>query len=305
MRKILIIGGSGLTGSVLIKMALGNWDVFATYLSNPLAIKNCHFSALDIRERANVIDLIKKVSPDVVVHTVGIASVDFCETHPDEARLIHVEGTRNIVDGCKETRSKLIYLSTDYVFDGEGGPYGEDDEPGPLSVYAETKLQAERIVQNANIPYGIVRPAVIYGWHPRSRFLNWVLGKLARKEEVPAFIDQYSCPTLVYNLAEAILKLADSDHVGIYHTVGSDCVNRFEFAKKTAEVFGFDVDLVKPVKSGSVRQVARRPRKLFLVNSKVQKDLKVKFLGIEQGLIETKRHASFEYPDLLKKLERG
>ncbi len=300
--KILIVGGSGLTGSVLAEMAVKYFDVYATYLSNPLTIKNCKFFSLDITKSEDVLQLIKKISPDVVVHTVGIPGVDFCETHPDETWRIHVEGTRNIAEGCRNIGSKLIYMSTDYVFDGEKGGYSEDDEPRPISVYARTKLEAERIVQSFGIPYAIVRPAVIYGWHPKSRFLNWILGKLVKNEKVPAFADQYSCPTLVYNLAEAILKLAETENIGIYHTVGSSCVNRFEFARKTAEIFGFDESLIEPVSSESVKQAAKRPKMLCLDNSKVQKDLRVKFLGIEDGLVETKGRASFEYTDLLKKL---
>jgi len=302
MDKILIVGGSGLTGSVLAKLAASDWHVCATYLSNPVKIEACSFLPLDIGIKSDVITLIRKVSPDVVVHTVGVASVDFCETHPDEARRIHVEGTRNIAQGCREADSKLIYMSTDYVFDGETGRYTEDDTPNPISVYAETKLEAEKVVMNAGVPYGIVRPAVIYGWHPKSRFLNWILGKLVEKKSVPAFIDQYSCPSLVYNICGAILELAESDRVGIYHTVGSDCVNRFEFAKKVAEIFGYDGGLIEPVKSESVKQVAKRPKRLCLDNSKVQRDLKVRFLGIEDGLAETKNHASFEYTDLLERL---
>lgn len=292
MEKIIIIGGSGLTGSTLANMATEYFDVYATYLSNPASVPNCEFFQLNIVNSKDVLLLIKRLTPDVVVHTVGIASVDYCETNPKEAWRIHVEGTKNVVDACEKVGSKIIFMSTDYVFDGERGYYTEDDEPSPISVYAETKLEAEKVIQRARINYAIVRPSVIYGWHPRARFLNWVLQKLTKKETVPAFVDQYSCPTLVYNIAEALLALAKSEKTGIYHTVGSSCVNRFEFAKKIALTFGFDENLIEPIHSDEIKQVARRPKKLCLDNTKAQKELKVKFLGTNDGLIETKRRAS-------------
>jgi len=305
MKKILILGGSGLTGSILVAMAVKDFNVCATYLSNPISVSGCEFVQLDITSRENVFSLMGRLAPDVVVHTVGIASVDFCETNPKEAWRIHVEATKNIADACKRVGSKLIFMSTDFVFDGEKDRYAEEDKPNPISVYAETKLEAEKVIQSADIDYAIVRPAVIYGWHPKSRFLNWVLQKLVKKEKVSVFIDQYSCPTLVYNLAEAILALAKTDKTGIYHTVGGSCVNRYEFAKKAASIFGLDDRLVEPTRSCAVKQAAKRPKKLCLDKSKAERELKVKFLGMEEGLAETKRRSSIKsIDDLITYLAR-
>ena len=149
----------------------------------------------------------KNLKPQFVVHTIAHPSVDFCENNREISNKLHVETTRNIVDVCAEQNSKLIYLSTDAVFDGKQScKYQETDEPNPVNYYGKTKLMAEHLVSNS--PKNVVlRTAVIYGWHKRSRFTNWIIESLREKKSVDPFIDQYNTPTLVDDLASAIIKI--------------------------------------------------------------------------------------------------
>jgi len=294
--KLLVIGGSGLLGYKLAEKASKKHEIFLTYNYRPVQVKGCTSLKLNKCDRGAVFNLIEKVKPDVVIDTAALHNVDYCETHPEEAWKVNVEGTRNVAEACKKIGARIIFISTDYVFDGTKGHYTEEDEPNPLSYYAKTKLEAEKIIQSLGISYIIARPSVIYGWNPNEvlglksssgksiNFVVWALQKLEKGEEIKAVTDQYNCPTLADNLAEALLTMAFSEKRGIYHTAGKDCVNRYQFTLKIAEVFNLDKSLVKPVTSEIFKQIAKRPKKCCLDVSKAERDFKVKFLTVEEGL---------------------
>ena len=294
--KVLVIGGSGLLGYKLVEKASEKYDTFLTYNFRPVQIEGCTALKLDKCDREAVFELLEKIKPDVVIDTAALHNVDYCETHPKEAWKVNVEGTRNVAEACKKIGARIIFISTDYVFDGTKGRYTEEDEPNPLSYYAKTKLEAEKIIQSLGISYIIARPSVIYGWNPNEvlglksssgksiNFVVWALQKLEKGEEIKAVTDQYNCPTLADNLAEALLIMASSEKQGIYHTAGKDCVNRYQFTLKIAEVFNLDKSLVKPVTSEIFKQIAKRPKKCCLDVSKAERDFKVKFLTVEEGL---------------------
>jgi len=294
--KLLVIGGSGLLGYKVAKMAFNEHETFLTYNYRSIQVEGCTALKLDKCDRKAVFELLEKIKPDVVIDTAALHNVDYCETHPEEAWKVNVEGTRNVAEACKKIDAKIIFISTDYVFDGTKGYYTEEDTPNPLSYYAKTKLEAEKIIQSLDVNYIIARPSVIYGWNPNEvsglksssgksvNFVVWALQKLEKGEEIKAVTDQYSSPTLADNLAEALLVMACSEKQGIYHTAGKDCVNRYEFTLKIAEVFGLDKSLIKPVTSEIFKQIAKRPKKCCLDVSKAEKDFGIRFLTVEEGL---------------------
>ena len=294
--KLLVIGGSGLLGYKVAKMASNEHETFLTYNYRSIQVEGCTALKLDKCDRKAVFELLEKIKPDVVIDTAALHNVDYCETHPEEAWKVNVEGTRNVAEACKKVGAKIIFISTDYVFDGTKGYYTEEDTPNPLSYYAKTKLEAEKTIQSLDVNYIIARPSVIYGWNPNEvsglksssgksvNFVVWALQKLEKGEEIKAVTDQYSSPTLADNLAEALLVMASSEKQGIYHTAGKDCVNRYEFTLKIAEVFGLDKSLIKPVTSEIFKQVAKRPKKCCLDVSKAEKDFGIRFLTVEEGL---------------------
>jgi len=298
--KLLVVGGSGLLGFKIAELAVREFETFATYNFRPTKLQGCSFLKLDKTDRKNTLTLMNKLKPDFVIDTAALHNVDYCETHRDEAWKVNVEGTENMVKACREVGAKMIFASTDYVFDGKKGFYTEDDAPNPLHYYAKTKLEGERVVKEAGIDYAIARPSVIYGWNPSElaglqsssgksvNFVVWTINKLKKKEEINIVTDQYSCPTLADNLAEVLLVLSKSAKQGIYHTAGKTCISRFDFAKKIAEAFELDADLIKPVTSDFFEQVAERPKRCCLDVSKAERELGVRFLTVEEGLMKMK-----------------
>jgi dTDP-4-dehydrorhamnose reductase len=294
--KLLVIGASGLLGFKVASLAVDRYETYATYNFRPIKLEGCTSFKLDKRNRDETMELAKRVKPNIIVDTAALHNVDYCESHPDESWKINVEGTRNVVDACKVVGAKMIFLSTDYVFDGTKGLYREEDPPNPLSVYAKNKLEAEKLIEKSGVSYGIGRPSVIYGWNALEasglqsssgksmNFVIWAVNKLEKGEPINAVTDQYSSPTLADNLAEALLALSKRGKQGLYHTAGKSCVNRYELSKKIAEVFGFDLNLIKPVTSDAFKQAAVRPKKCCLNVTKAEKDLAVKLLTIEEGL---------------------
>ena len=207
-QKILVIGGASLVGSTFIDYAPNDAEIAAT-LHNSSENKSHNTSEkIDlIKDRNKISEYINKIRPEVVIHTVAFSSVDFCETNNELANLLHVEITKDITQACKKTNSKLVYFSTDAVFDGKKNQkYSESEIPNPLSYYGQTKLNAEEIILNENDRNVVLRTTVIYGQHKRSRFTNWVVENLKNNVPVTAFTDQYNTPTLVDDLSKAIKK---------------------------------------------------------------------------------------------------
>jgi len=285
MKTLLIFGGSGLVGSTLIQKLSGNYNVVATHRNNAVLSTNTKNVKLDLLDtNINVNPLLEKELPDIVVNTIAFSNVDYCETNKKDADYLHVTRTEEIAKACDNIGAKLIYISTDWVFDDSKKIFSENDIPNPMNYYGITRLRAEKSVLNQNQRNVVIRPAVIYGWHKNAKFLNFVLENLKSKKEVFAFTDQYSTPTLVYDLVDSIRKIIELDAEGIFHTVGSSCVNRFEFAKKIAQKFDYDENLIKPVITDEKPQVAKRPKISCLDNSKARKELGVEFSTIDKGI---------------------
>jgi dTDP-4-dehydrorhamnose reductase len=304
--KVLVVGGSGLTGFKLASLAKDEFEVYATYNARTVELEDCTFVQLDKRDRAATFGLMKKLEPEVVVDTAALHNVNYCETHPDAAWRVNVMGTGHVAEACAAVGARLIFVSTDYVFDGKNGFYTEEDAPNPLNVYAETKLEGERVVAKRCGDYAVARTSVIYGWNPSElaglksssgksvNFVIWALRKLRNGEAISIVIDQFSSPTLADSLAEALLALCESEKQGIFHTAGKSCLNRFDFTKKIATVFGLDASLIKPVTSDLFRQVAERPMKSCLDVTKAERELGIAFLTAEDGLKRMQRQSNVE-----------
>jgi len=283
MSRILVIGAGGLLGSTL--MSLGKDEMFGTYNTRP--IEGSNLFQLDATKRQNAFKLVEKIKPDLVIDTHSITNVDYCETHPEEAWSVNVEGTKNIAEACKTFGAKMIFISTDYVFDGKKTTgYTEKDKPKPLNYYAKTKLIGEKILEALDVDYIIARTAVLYGHGGIGKisFPLWVVDKLKKKETINVVIDQYNNPTYVKNLAETLLLLYKKDARGLFHITGPECISRYDFAKLTAKTFGLDESLIKQTRTPEINQVARRPEKLNMSNEKLRRVSKANLVGINEGL---------------------
>ena len=197
-----------------------------------------------------------------------------------------MEGTRNIALACSNVGAKLIYISTDCVFDGEKGNYNEQDKPNPIDYYGFTKLEGENQVVQHCKNYAILRTSVLYGWNPwKQNFATWIVSQLRQNEEISAVEGHYNTPTLADNLAEMALEALQRGLKELYHASGSERMSRYEFAKQIAESFQLDSSLIKPVKmSQLVAWIARRPRDSSLSTDKIRKQLGTRPLNITEGL---------------------
>lgn len=281
----MIIGGSGLVGSTLTKYAQKDFEIHQTKNTHDIE-NNLPTSKIDLLTQPDkILDLINEFKPNAIVHTAAFPSVDFCQTNPKMADLLHVEITKKITESCLKNNSKLIYISTDAVFDGKlDRKYREDDKPNPLSHYGKTKLQAEEIILGASKDNVILRTTVIYGNHERSRFTNWVIELLKDGNVVEAFTDQNNTPTLVDDIVISILKIIDMKVSGLFHAVGKTCISRYEFAKLLAKKYSLNEKLIKPVTSHEKKQEAPRPVNGCLDNTKLENVIEFKFHSINDGI---------------------
>jgi len=286
MTKLLVIGGSGLVGSTILRYSPDSWDITATYNLHPQNMIHANFIKIDLLDDANpILDLIEKIQPDFVVHAVAYPSVDFCEEEHLLADKLHVEKTQKITDVCKNLDSKLLFLSTDAVFEGElNKKYTEIDSTNPVNYYGLTKLRAEKIILNSSKNNVVLRTAVVYGYHEKSRFTNWILDSLRQNKSVDPFIDQYNTPTLVNDLVKSIFLIFEKNISGLFHATGPSCTNRFEFAIELAEKFNYDKSLIKPVTSKEKKQDAPRPISTCLNSKKLEQAINFQFKNIENGI---------------------
>lgn len=284
--KFLVLGGSGLVGSSIINYAKNDFDIIFSYNENKKNILNTQSFQINLIKNINEIEtIIKNYDPRVVLHTIAHPSVDLCEMDHNIADKLHVDATRVIANTCASMGSKLIFLSTDAVFEGQSNKmYCEDDIPNPINYYGKTKLLAEKIVLNASSTNTVLRTSVIYGWHKKSRFTNWILDYLKNNKRVDSFSDQFNTPTLVDDLVKAILKIIDNNISGLYHATGKTCLSRYQFATLLAKQFSYDSSLIHPVTKFEKKQNAPRPTSTCLDSTKLEKILDFSFSDIYSGI---------------------
>jgi dTDP-4-dehydrorhamnose reductase len=289
--RLLITGASGLYGSKLAQIATTrSYEVYSGYNHDQPAYGTA--IQFDISHKNRVAKVFKKVDPDVVVHAAALTDVDNCERNKDLALKINVEGTRNIVEAVRATGIFLIYISTDYVFNGKTGMYKESDAPDPINYYGFTKLEAEKIVENVADEYCVARTSVVYGSTPAAGKVNfalWLLNELKRNKKTRIVTDQWNSPTLNTNLAEMTLETIERKLTGIFHLSGATRISRYDFAHQIAETFHLDSSLLCAATSAEFSWTAKRPKDSSLDTTKAQRTLKQHPLQIKQALDRMKQ----------------
>lgn len=291
MRRIFITGASGLLGSKLMAIGRDEYEILGQFNQNEFSLKGCETVQLDLNDRETLFHIVEQFEPDFVVHAAAVRDMDFCETNQAEATKANVDATQNMYDICKEIGAKLLYVSTDVVFDGTKTDYKETDDPNPLSHYARTKLEGEKVVLQD--PENIVaRMSVLFGWNVSDRRLNfvtWLLNNLKLGEEVELYTDQYRNGTFMDDAARVFLAMYMRGLSGIYHVAGKNCLNRYEIGEVVCEIFGYDTELLKPITSGSAGWVATRPANCCMDVSKTEDALEMNLLTFREGILEMKR----------------
>ena len=292
--KLLVTGASGLLGTRICQLSVGQHnEVYSAYCQH-LPQSGTPIK-LDITDGTALKQLFDKTKPDVIVHSAALTDVDKCEKEKDLAWKINVDSTSNIAQLCHKHNCFLVYVSTDYVFNGEKGNYKETERTAPINHYGLTKLKGEAEIQKSRAEYCIARTSVIYGSIPAAgkvNFVLWLIEKLRKKEEAKTVIDQWNSPTLNTNLAEMILEIVQRRITGTVHLAGATRLSRYELAQNIAETFNLDENLLRPTSSGRMPWIAKRPRDTSLNVEKAKQTLKNKPLQISEALSRLKMEIS-------------
>jgi dTDP-4-dehydrorhamnose reductase len=295
MKRILICGSNGLLGQRLALMLSSqtDYEVLNTSFERSFVFDDrlFDFTQLDITKKSDVKSLISSFHPTAILNAAAASNVDWCEEHREDAWKVNVVGVENLVEAARKVGARLVHISTDYVFDGNHGPYSENDKPNPISYYGKSKLASENAVRIGGIPFTILRTMVLYGTGigVKDSFPAWVVRNLKAGIHIPIVDDQIGNPTHVTDLAFAAVKAFELGHDGIYHVCGRDRLSRYDFALRIAEVFGLDPGLIRRIKTSDLSQSAPRPLLSGLVTLKAETELGITPMDITQGLTTLKR----------------
>lgn len=291
--RILITGGTGLLGKALIEGFPNSCEISATYVGDYIVedTNQVKYLKLDIRDKERHEKLFVDFRPEVIIHTASIGSPDYAEKNKKLTWEINVDGVKNILSLCEQHHSSFIYISSNGIYDGNRAPYKEEDNAIPINYYGETKQQGEEITNKAKVPSAIVRPILMYGWNhtfERSNIITMAIAKLAKNEQVYVYDDVYSNPLYAPHCAEAIWQIIKEDKYDIFNIAGRERVSIFGLVKNAAEVFGFDTNLIRPVKQGYFNELVPRPKDTSYLTEKMEKVLKMTPLTLREGLEKMK-----------------
>lgn len=286
MRSVLITGASGFVGENLAHRFRKDCRICLAYGKNrPQAAAEDVFS-VDLAIPGDFAKSLGNLQVDAVIHTAAMVSPDACEKDPSMARAVNVEGTKEVARWAEARGARMVYFSTDLVFDGKRGGYKEEDAPGPLNVYGRTKLEAEGEVARICTRGVIVRLALSYGPTLGARG-DWTLAMrrdLKEGRTLRLFTDQFRSPAYVGDTAEAVFLLARDGANGIYHLGGGERISRYGFGRTFCRVFGLAEERFVPVRMEEVRMAAPRAADCSLDAGKLTRETGLVLCGVEQGL---------------------
>lgn len=285
----LITGITGLLGTALVEENSYKKNIKGIYIGNYKMPDDefINYTICDTTDMDKLLKLFHNEKIECIIHTAGIANTDICEREPERCYTSNFIATKNIMELAYRKKAKLIFISTNAVFDGENAPYGEEDEPNPINCYGKTKLKCELLIRKNLKNHLIIRPILLYGLNnpnERKSFFVWALEKLRNKEKINIVNDIYENPLLSNQCADIIWKLINKDATGIYHIAGRDVLSRYEAIDTMAKVFSLDSTLINPVSSDFFSDIALRPKDTSYRTTKIESDLGIKPLGLEEGL---------------------
>ena len=251
--RVALIGADGMLGHAIQK-------VFSD-----VEVVGFTIDVLDITKLDDTVRKIKDVRPDFLIHTAAVTNVDLCEAEPEKAYLVNGLGARNVAMACEEARCPVLYISTDYVFDGtKGAPYNEWDGPNPVSVYGLSKLMGERFVSSLTNRFYIVRTSWLYG-PDGNNFVDTITRLLSEKESLKIVDDQHGSPTYTVDLAKKLRQLLGRGY-GTYHITNTGSCTWYDFAVAIAAKKGINKPIF-PITSAEFNRPAKRPAYSVLANT--------------------------------------
>jgi dTDP-4-dehydrorhamnose reductase len=286
VQKILITGVSGFLGLSLVNSyneTANENEVIITGLYNsyqklPKKYLGMDSYKVDITDTAELNKICQKVKPDIIIHCAALRDLEFCDENPELADQVNYKATEELVRSCTDLGSRLVFISTDMVFDGSEPRFAETSARKPVNKYGETKMSAEDSVMNymEDGAWLIIRTSRLFGHHPLSRrtdFVGSVIEQLKRRQGLKLPIDEYRNNSHVTWCAQVIIELLEKNATGIYHVCGDECINKFDFGQMIAESFELPMDLIIPMKMEDYNSEVIRPKKVILDNSKLLSEL--------------------------------
>ena len=281
--KFLVTGSAGLVGQQVVKYLSKSNQVFSCY--NESKPEYGDSVKMDLKNYEMVSSVLTEIKPDVVIHLGAMTGVDICEKEKTSASEINTKATEIIAKECSKLNSFLVYVSTDYVFDGKFGMYKEDDVANPLGFYGKSKLEGEKAVQNFSTNWCIARTSTPFGLHPTKKsFPMWVIENLQKQKQIDVLIDQFTSPTYIPNLSRMLIEISERHITGIIHAAGASKISRYQMASMVSDKLNLDSTLLKQISINKMKWVAQRPKDSSLDVSRASSILNEKPQKIDQSL---------------------
>ncbi|MCY4224840.1 MAG: dTDP-4-dehydrorhamnose reductase [Bacteroidetes bacterium] len=292
-KRVLITGANGLLGQELVRQMSheNRFHVLATGCDPSSRLTNLEgfsYTPLDVCSKPQVQSVLKEFCPHYVINCAAFTGVDDSETQRDQCWRVNADAVRHLATSCRHHRSHLVQISTDFVFDGQCGPYREHDRPNPINYYGKSKLAGENEARAAGgEKLTIVRTNIVFGVAQqldRLDFVGWVLNNLHDQKKIHVFSDQWRTPTYTYDLAIGILRLVHFQKNGVYNLSGREFMSMYEFSVLIAEVFDLDPTFIQSAVQHTKPQAARRPPYTGLVTLKSETEIDFRPLPLKQAL---------------------
>ena len=278
--KVLITGSNGLLGQKLLhKLRIdSSVELRATSLgNNRVTVKEGYkFISLDITIKSHVKDVVLMEHPDVIINTAAMTNVDLCEDKKHECDKLNVDAVGFLADVCEIIDAHLIQISTDFIFDGEDGPYREVDVPNPLSYYGLSKLNSEQLLQTHSVKWTILRTIIVFGVGEnlsKGNIVLWAKEALAKGDTLNIIDDQFRAPTIAEDLADICILAAKKRTLGIFNASGKDIMSIYEIVESVAKHYGYSTDNLNKISTSTLNQKAVRPPKTGFILDKSRNEL--------------------------------
>ena len=282
---ILITGGTGLLGLNWAQSVKDRFNVTLGLHRRRAVPPGTTGVDLPLNDAGRLTETIASLEPELVVHAVGMTSVEACEANPQTAKAVNVDVTAAVADACRRTETRLIHISTDHLFAGTRRAYTEEQDIEPLNVYARTKADAEKAALD-RCPGALVVRTNFFGWGPayRPSFSDWIISSLRSGKEIRLFDDVSITPILATELARSVHEIISRHGSGIFNVAGDDVITKLEFGRSVAEIFELDSGLIEPGKLADTTGLVRRPYDMSLSNAKTRALLERPLGGVKEHL---------------------
>ncbi len=290
MPKILITGATSKTAESFLKFVKQDnfYDLYllSSDASVLITVPELKKASVDYTNKKALKNICYDIKPDYIINCASYNDVDGCEGNKSLAMELNAGLCDSLAKICRVIDASMIHISTDYIFDGQHGPYNESEMPAPLSYYGKTKLAGENFAQASLDKLTILRTNVLYGPSSfgRGDFIRWLIKNLSKGNKLNIITGQYCNPTYVRDLARTIDTVIKNNTCGIYNVAGKTWLNRYDIALLVADVFGYDKSLICKIPSSELKQKAKRPELGGLVTNKAENEFGLHYLNLRDGL---------------------